>query len=214
MKKIKTSTLWILVGVLFVAAIGLIVGCSYADGGLNKALIVLLAIDFILLTIVIQYASFKTFKYKPKMKKLPHAFYHMDGDIEDILNKEYTKRETEYGPSYLKIDGRVAYKVNLITDAERYFNPTEEVKSKPNKALDKCSHLVGLEIFINPSDEVITKLPDFTMEGDKIYYTALIRNDHDYECVNYLEPSDNHRGNVNTLFSELGLNKVEENVSI
>ena len=208
MKKIKTSTLWIIVAALFLIAIGLIVGCAYTSGGLNKICIVFLAIDFILLTIVIQYASFKTFKYKAKKEHYLKMDYSSEVDIIEILDKNYNRRDTEYGSSYLKIAGKVAYKVNVINDAFKYFNPTEEDNSKPNKALDKCSHMVGLEIFINPSDDIIEKLPDFTMEGDKIYYTALIKKDNDYCCLNYLEPSDNHRSNVETLYNELGLKKV------
>ena len=210
MRNIKTRYLWLGVFALFIIAVGLIVGCSYADKTLNKILIVFLAIDFILLTILIQYASYRSFKYKPKLKKLPHKDYECNIDMEAILNKHYEARKVEYGTSYLRIDGKTAYKVNIITDAEAYFNPKDTPKAKPNKALDKCSKLIGIEIFESPSEDILNKLPDFSMQGDKVYYTALAKYENTYSCVNYLEPSEVFSEFVAKLYNELGLIEVSQ----
>ena len=69
MKKLRLSTLWIIVVLLFLAAIGLIVACAYTDNIWNTITIILLAIDFLVLTILVQYVSFRTFNYKPRAKK-------------------------------------------------------------------------------------------------------------------------------------------------
>ena len=210
MKNIKAKYLWLGVAGLFVIAVGLIVGCSYADKTLNKILIVFLAIDFIALTILIQMASFKSFRYKPKLAKLPNRSYSGDIKKENLKAKGFKERETEFGYSYLKIDGERAFKLNIVNNNEAYFNPQAMDSSKPNKALDKCNRLIGIELFLNPTDEVINKLPDFSMQGDRLYYTALIHKDNIYKCVNYLEPNERFSEDYAKLIELLGLEEVSE----
>ena len=81
MNKIKAKTLWFIILASFILAIGLIVGCAYTDGALNTFLIVLLVINFIFITIAIQAATLKTFKYKGKSIKYPTKDYFCDIDL-------------------------------------------------------------------------------------------------------------------------------------
>ena len=156
MRNIKARYLWIMVVALFLIAIGLIVGCSYASGTLNTILIVFLAIDFISLTIVIQAASFKTFKYKPRTKKLPTKEYLSDIDLRGLADKGFSYTEREYGYTAIKIVGRNAYKITVVEDSNLYYHPTKEENGKPNKALDKCNnHMKNLIPFSNLELEVM-----------------------------------------------------------
>ena len=209
-KNIKTRTLWIIVGILFLLAIGLIVACAYIDESLNKLVIVLLTIDFIVLTILVQYTSLRTFKYKPKLINYPQKNYISDIEIEEILQKKYKKRSRIYGDSYLKIENKVAYKVSLITDIKAYFEPEEEIDEKPNKELEKCTKFVGLEIFVDVTEEAMSKIVEFSIQGENVYYTALIKKENEYLCLNYLEPNEFHKENVEKLYKELQLNVVDE----
>ncbi len=210
LKNIKAKYLWMGVAGLFLIAIGLIVGCSYADDTLNKILIVFLAIDFILLTILIQLASLKSFKYKPKLKKLPKKSYQGEINSESLKKAGFKEKSVEFGKSYLYIASDVAFKINLINDTKLYFYPTASDNSKPNKALDRCNRLIGIEIFEEPNEDTMLKLPDFSMQGDKIYYTALAHRNNSYECVNYIEPNERFNEDFLKLLKLLELEEISE----
>ena len=64
--KIKTKYLWISIAICFLAAIGLIIGVTQLEAPWTTVVIVLLAIIFIYMTVAIQIASTRSFRYKPK----------------------------------------------------------------------------------------------------------------------------------------------------
>ena len=144
MKKIKARTVWIIVGVLFLVAIGLIFAVQYTQDILNKVCLVSLIVCFILITILIQFASFKSFG---GMKNIKYAEKEYKTDLEyiedELVKLGYKKTKRVYGNSYLLIDNKHAYKVSIINSSEAYFSNTEEDKSKPNKELDKCETFLG-----------------------------------------------------------------------
>lgn len=215
MRNIKARTLWIIVIIEFLASIGLIFACIYTEGDLNKAMIVIMTIDFILMAFTIQLASMKSFKYKPKKRKLEAKEYTNDNDLFDKLNElKFNVRERAYGKSYLKIEKRSAYKVVLITDPVGYFHHDEKEDDDQdeglNKKLDNCLTFTAVEIFINSNDEVKEKISDFSIQVDKIYYTALEKIEDKYVCHNYEKPNEKHNDDVNYLFDMLGFKEIVE----
>ena len=64
--KIKTKYLWISVAICFLLAAGLIIGVTFLQEPWTTVVIVILAIVFIYMTVAIQVASTRSFKYKPK----------------------------------------------------------------------------------------------------------------------------------------------------
>lgn len=209
MKNLKVRTLWIIIIVLFLIAIGLIISCAYTDDVLNKVVIVFLGIDFILLTILVQYASFRTFKYKAKPNNYIQKEYECTGDI-NLEKLKYVKRKRNYGESYLKINGESAYKVVFINDINGYFNQDQEDNQQHNKELEKCNKFIGIEIFNDYDEESIIKIQDFSIQGDKLYYTVLIKKEDKYVCVNYLEPNDFHKENYEIILNDLNLKEISE----
>lgn len=214
MRKINTKVLWISVAVAFVLAIGLILLCSQVDEKWNKLVIVLLAIDFIYLTIAIQVASFKTFSYKAKKEIYPTKDYN--GSYDDIYNKlkdlGYKERKTHYGYSFLKIDGTNAYKCVLVNDYDKYFNENKSDESnKPNKDLEKCKVFVGLELFKSIDEANLAKLQDFSFQGNNIYYTCLLFQDKNlFKCLNYVEPNIAFKEAFNKLLSDINITELIE----
>lgn len=212
MKKLRLSTLWIIVVLLFLAAIGLIVACAYTDNIWNTITIILLAIDFLALTILVQYVSFRTFNYKPRVKKYPQKKYQTEKNLEEeLIALKYLERKREYGKSFLKVENKNAYKVVLIDDVIKYFNQEEDDNIEPNKDLEKCTKFLGIEIFNEIDESSLNKIPDFTIQADKVYYTALIKQDDKYICLNYQEPLDNHKDNFNKVLNDLGLVEILQN---
>ena len=195
MNKIKAKTLWFIILASFILAIGLIVGCAYTDGALNTFLIVLLVINFIFITIAIQAATLKTFKYKGKSIKYPTKDYFCDIDLYKKLKElKFDERKVSYGQSFLLIDGKQAYKVVLVNDMDAYLdNSAIDNKGDGNKKLNQCNRFLGVEIFYDTNEEDLKRLPDYSIQAANIYYTALSKIENGYRCHNFLEPMDNHK---------------------
>jgi len=216
MRKIKARYLWIAVFVELLIGIGLIFACIYSDEATNKIMIVLMTIDFILMTFTMQFAISKSFKYKAKKKVFTTKVFVNDNDLFDKLKElKFDLRERSYGKSYLKIENRSAYKVVLVSDPVGYFNHEEqddnEADEKLNKKLDNCLTFTAVEIFLNSNDDVREKITDFTIQVEKIYYTAFEKiDDNKYLCHNYENPNEKHIDDVNHLFDILGFTEYIE----
>ena len=215
MRNIKARTLWVIVVIELLVAVGLIFACIYTKDILNKVMIVLMTAVFILMTFTIQAATFKSFKYKPK-KNFKTKTYVNDNDLyEKLLDLKFELRERSYGKSYIKIEGKSAYKVVLIADPNGYFHHENELDDDNNdklgERLDKCNNFTAIEIFLNSNAEVKEKIADFTIQVEKIYYTALEKaDDNKYLCYNYEKPNDKHKEDYEKLLEMLGFSEYKE----
>lgn len=101
MRNIKARYIWISVAISFLIAVGLIIGVTFTDGVWTNVVIVLIAIVFIYMTLAIQIASTKTFRYKAKKINYPTIEYpFVAEDIDASLKKKgYKPRVTPYGIS-------------------------------------------------------------------------------------------------------------------
>ena len=209
MRRLKTSTIWIITGIVFVITMCLLFSAAFTNGVWNKMVVVLIVIGFILLTLLVQYASFKTFQYKKKIK-YPVKSYIFNGDIEKLLiDKGFKERKTNHGLSYLLIKNKVAYKVVLVDDSEKYFEPVEEKNVPKNKELDNCKSFIAFELFYNITSDLERKIVEFSIQGDKVYYTAFTKTDDGFYCHNYLEPLGVHIDNYNELINILGFQEKQ-----
>lgn len=211
----KARTFWLISLILFLLAIGFVLLCIYSPNESNTVFIVLMTIDLILLTFSIQIAIQKSIKYKPKPIQYDEKVYEKTIDLDDALKSNgFTLRNRHIGRSYIKIDGYDAFKVVIINDSSKYFDNVEESKDENlAKRLDECKRFTGIEIFINPSEEIENRILDFSFQTEKVYYTALVRKNNKYICENYIEPNDNNRENFIKLLNILGLNEVIEEIS-
>lgn len=213
MRNIKARYLWISVGISFFIAVGLIIGVTFTSGVWTKVCIGLIAAVFIYMTIAIQMASVKSFRYKAKPKQYPQMKYKaLEEDFDALLKKNgYKPRVAPYGMSYLKIEGTNAYKVVLIRNYEKYFNPDQDQEStSPNKALEKCKKFIGCELFYEYDEETLKKLPDFNFAGDKIYYFSLYKENNLYICPNYIEPKEEFQELYTQIKKNLTLLDIKE----
>lgn len=212
MKKIKARTLWIIVGILFLVAVGLIFAVQYTTDVLNKVCLISLIICFILITILIQFASFKSFGKIRDIKYIEKEYKtDLENIEEELIKIGYKKTKRAYGNSYLLIDGKHAYKISIVNSSQAYFSNTEEDKSKPNKELDKCETFFGLEIF-NEIDEVnFKKLVEFTIQTNNIYYTAFVKMENgNYKCLNYEAPSKIHDECFNKIMNDIHMKEYDK----
>lgn len=212
MKKIRARYIWIAAGILLLIAVGLIIAVQYADGILNTICLVSLIISFILITILIQFASIKSFSGKRIIKYVEKEYKLLTDDIENNLIKNgYKMSKRSFGKSYLLIKNKKAYKVSFIDSSESYFS-NEEDDYEPNKELDKCRSFIGIEIFNQIDEANYEKLKEFTIQTKNVYYTALIKmENNNYKCLNYDEPDENHKEAYEKLFNDICLeqNTVE-----
>ena len=208
----RARTYWLISLVLFLLAIGFVLLCIYSPGESNTIFIVLMTIDLILMTFAIQIAIQKSIKYRPKPEVFEGKRYQKTIDFDEALKLHgFTLRNRHIGRSYIKIEGKKAFKVVIINDSSTYFDNVEEPKDEQlSHRLDQCNRFTGLEIFINHDEKLNERVIDFSFQTDKVYYTALVRENDEYICKNYIEPSDKHKDNYNKLLNILGLNVIEE----
>ena len=209
--KIKSRYIWISIAVCFLAAFGLIIGVTHLEAPWTTVVIVLLAIIFIYMTIAIQVVSTRTFKYKPKKVNYQvKEFALTNSDIESaIKSKGYKKRTVPYGLSYIKVVGVNAYKIVLIKDKVKYFEPNDESNLPTEKALEKCKRFIGFEVFVDYDEEVLSKLVDFNIQGDNIYYGGFYLEDSKLVCPNYVLPNEYFDDLYNTIITDLDIVKDE-----
>ena len=144
------------------------------------------------------------------------GFYTIYWDIDEILKKKgYKQRVEAYGCSYLKVQQPNAYKIVLVRNCEKYFHPVEEQSStSANKSLEKCQKFIGFEIFYDYNEEALRKLPDFNLQGEKIYYSGLYIENEQVICPNYIEPSNTFIELYTKIKSDLGLEILESQEDI
>ena len=207
MKKIKARTLWIITAILFVLSIVDILVIPKVDDPYNKVLTVVLIILFLLITILIQFATYKSVNRKKKINYPTMEFETEIKDFDDeLLKSNYKRTNRKYGFSYLKIDNKKAYKITIVKDSDKYFNNDEEESTKANKELDRCDEFIAVEIFLSVTEDVLKKVTDFMIQTDKIYYFALVETEEGYyKCLNYEKPNENHIDGINNLYNDLKL---------
>ena len=214
MKNIKLKYVWLSVVLAFVLSCVFIYLCSITEGTLLTFIIVLLVITFIYMTVAVQYAGAKSFRYKPKNIIYPVIKYECELDtLESTLKKAgFKERVAPYGLSYLKTKNKVAYKVVLVKDEEKYFNQEEDNQEVPvNKELEKCTKFIGFEIFLSISEDKLYRLPDFTLQGKNVYYTAYyISDENNLLCLNYLEPNEDFKDAYSNLITDLKFKEIKE----
>ena len=206
--KIKTKHLWISVLICFLLAVALIIGVTFLQEPWTTVVIVILAIVFIYMTVAIQVASTRSFKYKPKKQNyITKEFTLKSDDIaKTIKNNGYKARTVSYGVSYIKIDKANAYKIVIINDKEKYFEPVEEENNtKPEKGLDKCKRFIGFEIFVDYDEEALSKLVEFNIQGNNIYYGGFYIKDNKLICPNFIEPNEYFNDLYNTILTDLDI---------
>ena len=210
LKNVKARTLWIITLVVLLIAVGLVVSLMFVKSEYNTLMLVLIVISFVMLTILIQVASFKSFKFKPKEIPTIKKEYKVNSDLIAVLRKDkYKERTKSFGVSFLKISKPNAFKVTIINDIEIYYNNEEIDNSSYEKELDKCDRMIGLEIFLNFREEDLIKFKDYSLQAKNIYYTCLYFDEDRFVCPNYIEPDLNHKRNFDELFNELGLKELE-----
>ncbi len=214
MRNIKARTLWIIVVVLFFIAVGLIFAVQYTSDVLNKVCLVSLVVIFILITVLIQVASYKSFGRVRDIKYPTKEYECKLDDIEAKLNSlGYKKTKKNYGASYLLIKDKHAYKVSIVKFPVAYFSNTEEDKNaKPNKELDECETFLGVEIFNQIDEDNLKKLTEFTIQTKNIYYTAFIKMENgNYKCLNYEKPKGSHEDCYNNILNDIEFEETQEN---
>ena len=213
LKNVKAKYLWIACGIVFLITIGMIILLITVKDINTTVVSIVMIIGFVLMTFLIQAASFKSFQFKAKKEKANPKAYISDKDLLEVLrNNRYKERKRSYGVSFLKIQKPNAYKVTLVTDADSYFNPPDIDNQEGDKELDKCDRMIGFEIFLNYREEDIDRFKDYSIQGQNIYYTSFYKVSDDsnqYICQNYIEPLEVHKRNYDFLMEELGLKEIE-----
>jgi hypothetical protein len=213
LKNIKLKYIWISIFVAFFIALLLVWACANTDGALRTFIIVMLTLTFLYMTVAIQYAGARSFKFKPKEINYPTKTYiASELDFEPKLKKlGYKSRQADYGSIWTKVREKTAYKVVLVYDDIKYFNhdDTEVEKGEPNKELANCNKFICYEVFDKVCEDYAHRLIDFSVQGKQFYITAVCHNDDgNYVCPNYIEAQEAFKDAYNKILNDLGFKEA------
>lgn len=159
----------ITIGLLIITGVVMYFYTKYQEKWL-MALVVVLTLAFVL-SMNAMVARFAVFK--PKARKFPKEYYEIQtfSEIESRLVKAgFKKTNRQFGEGFIKIEGTVAYKILLVEKSELYFDKDDSGSQEPTKGINRCTKLVGFEIFFENSADVLKRIPDFSFKGDKVLY--------------------------------------------
>jgi hypothetical protein len=212
-RNIKARYLFIIAGVLFLIGIGLIFLIPLLKIKDTTPIVIALVIVFLVSTFLVQSATYKAFSKKRKINYLTKKYVGND-DIDELLIKNGFKKDKEsFGYSYYNKDKIKAYKISIITDSKAFFKPdsNEDKNKKPVVDFSSCKKLAGIDIFLDVTDEVLDKAPDFTINTKTFSYLALVFKDNKFNLLNYMEIEDLEiREMMSYLFSVLQFEEVKE----
>lgn len=210
-KGLKPLYLWLLFLLSLIIGIALIIWVSNTSN--TTIPLILMVVDFVFLSMVLQPAIAKTFKFKPRPKQYVSNQYSLEdfGLLKETLkNAKYKERTLPYGFVYNKIVDKILFKIVLIADESKYFNQNDTSQESGMK-IDDCVGLIGFEIFATDKDEVKTKVLDFSFQGNNVYYEGLY-----YEAItktliepNYVAPSEKFLASYNIIMNDLNLIRRE-----
>ena len=64
----------------------------------------------------------------------------------------------------------------------------------------------NIELFYDYDQDTINKLPDFCLQGDKVYYSAYYLEDNSLVCLNFVEPNEGFKDIYKNIINDLNLN--------
>ena len=176
MGKIKVKYLWIGIAILFVVGCALVFGVTQTEGFWTDVVIVLIAADFIIMTIAIQVATSRTFKFKAKPIDYDKKEYEFSKGIEVTLKKlGYRQKEAVYGHNYLKFSDHIFKALRELID----FN-YQNIYMKAN------------------SSESLTYYKNVFNRLFNVYYQDILNNNKNSSIYKYflLEMSDDYLKNT------------------
>lgn len=212
--KMKKRNVWILFFIsLIVACLSVILASKLK----NKTIgVIIMATCFIISSLIFQVGLSHSFK--GKMMKKDYIVKQYEGRDLDFFNdclrkKKFNSRKLSFGTSYIKIENKIAYKVVLITDCDKYFDQSEKDKNvEPTKGLDDCIKFIGFEIFLITNEELLGKIGDFSFQGKKVFYEGFYYNE-ELDTIteaNAIEPLEEHVNDVKKLKDILQLKEIEK----
>ncbi len=182
----------------------------------QNPLLMTLTIILTILFVISMNATISRFAvFKPKPIKYPKAYYEGKSflELDQTLTKQGFNRNSQaFGEGFIKIEGKTAYKVLLVDRPDIYFDPDKkEVKQKPTKGIEKCTRLIGFEIFFKTNDEVLKRIPDFSFKGDKVLYDGFYFDEEKNQLVeaNKIDVAP-HNEQYKRMIEILGLKEIEK----
>ncbi|UKI50603.1 MAG: hypothetical protein L6U99_04310 [Clostridium sp.] len=134
----------------------------------NTLPMALMVLDFVIMTMAINSAIARTFRYKAKPRKCTVNKY--EGLTSNELDKKlvslgFNRKGVRFGHGYIKIEGKTAYKVVVIDDYSKYFtnndtiaNETKKMKNQQRELINAIN-LLALKFFYTVDDSTKEKNP-------------------------------------------------------
>ncbi len=206
-RDLKAKTLFILFGVMVLVDVLLIILLMKIN---NKNLsTILLVISFLLTTMFLNGAIFKVFERKHrKYNVVRHKFKGLEY-MHESLN-DFTVNRLKFGTVYSKVIDKCAYKIVYVSDYEEYKAQSENENYVKTPGIDKAKWMIGFEIFSGMNEELETKLPLYSLSGEKLYYEGLYIDSDEIVEANHVEPYTYLTDKVKMILERIGVYDEEK----
>ncbi len=212
LKKIKARYLFMMFFVMLIIDVLLILLMMRIN---NKTIsLIVLVVSFLITGSILSNAMYKVFTLKGmKTNKIIHKFKGEEFMKENL--KDFTTNVRPFGIVYSKVIDKCAYKVTYVLDYSKYSAEDDNKNYKKTPGIDDAKWMVGFEIFNEMNDDLMKKLPLYSMSGEKLYYLGMyIDNDNIIEA-DHVEPYTYLKEKYEKLLDILGIydENVEEDIN-
>ncbi len=207
-RNLKARTLFILFGIMVLFDILLIILLMKLN---NKNLsTVLLIISFLITTMFLNAAIFKVFERKHrKYNVVRHKFKGLEYMHEAL--SDFTVNRLNFGTVYSKVIDKCAYKIVYVSDYQLYQEQSENENYVKTPGIDKAKWMIGFEIFSGMNEELETKLPLYSLSGEKLYYEGLYIDGDEIVEADHVEPYTYLNDKVLMMLKRIGIYDEEDN---
>lgn len=185
--KLSNKTIWILLGVDLILAIGVIVLYFYKlfNETIFVILLFVILITFSTLSSTLMQRSL-TKKMENKRKGKP--YYYQNEEI--ILDKPLKEFKANYGKIELYLEDRVLYSLIKVTDANVFFSDSQQ-EIKYNVGEKKYDRAVQFYLFYTNESNLFRKISVFNYQAKNFYIASFIVD----EKIKSLYQTDNVKPN-------------------
>ncbi len=212
LKNIKARYLWIMFIISLIICMLAIWGCAYLNN--KTATMIILVVLFIISGFIFQTAVSKSMIIKQEKRKytpITNESISIESTIALLREEKFSSHKMSFGTSFTKIVNDTVLKVTFINDTNKYFNSNNEEIGSNVAGINEAKRFLGFEIFSDVNDELISKIGDFSFNGEKVHFEGFYIKDDLLIEANYLEPYEDMKESYDYFKNLLNIKEAVNN---
>jgi len=212
LKNIKARYLWIAFVISIIVCMLAIWGCSYLNN--KMATMIILVALFILSGFIFQAAIGKSMIIKQEKRKynpVNNEAISIESTIATLRDNKFSSHKMSFGTSFTKIVNDTVLKATFINDTNKYFNSNNDEIASNVAGINEAKRFLGFEIFSDVNEQLLSKIGDFSFNGEKVHFEGFYLTEEYLVEANYLEPYDEMKESYDYFKDLLNIKRVDNN---